>query len=152
MKKTHIVFVACFFAIFALMMESCHKDDPTIVPIVDTTADTNTGDTDDSDVSIVGQWELTVATQYVSGNPIDVTPFYGEHFYLTFEEDGTLITSDGINEVAMQWTLNGSQLAFIQAPGLDPVMYEVTTLTQENLVIVNGKGTDYVTVMELVRK
>lgn len=101
--------------------------------------------------SIIGNWLLDKATQYNSVNEVDMTNFYGEHFHLIFKEDGILVVDDEINTSSMHWTLDGDQLAFIQAPGVDPVMYTVKQLDETNLVIESGTGTEYVTVMELHR-
>lgn len=115
---------------------SCGDDNPTEGP---------------NQTSIIGRWSLDKATQSANGNDVDISNFYGEHFFLTFLEDGTLITSDGNNEATMQWALDGENLDFIQAPGLTPVRYLITLLTNTKPTIVNGSGTDYVTTMEFSR-
>lgn len=151
MKKILGFAILCFVATMGLMTASCQKEEA-IEPIVTDSNNDTTPDTPPEPVyTIIGHWELDAAIQEVGENQIDITPFYGEHFYLTFEEDGTLITSDGMNNVEMTWTLDGDQLGFIQVPGADPVMYTVTELTAETLVIVNGIGTGYVTTMNLHR-
>ncbi|MCQ2274975.1 MAG: hypothetical protein MJZ86_09310 [Bacteroidales bacterium] len=150
MKKIFSIAMLCLAVAVGVSMVSCGKEK--VEPIVnDTTTDTLPGENPDPVYSIIGQWELLSAIQDVTGNPVDITPFYGEHFYLTFMEDGTLLTSDGTNEVPMQWTLEGDQLAFISAPGAAPVMYTVVELTENSLVIENGTGTGYVTTMTLKR-
>lgn len=146
MKKMLYCLMACMFLVFG----SCQKD-----PIETNTNTNNSSETggEDSDItaSILGHWQLDEAIQTANGTDIDITNFYGIEFHLYFEEDGTLITSDGINQNPMQWSLDGDQLAFIQVPGADPVMYLVKTLTDTQLIIENGTGTDYVTVMTLHR-
>lgn len=151
MKKTFSIAMLCLAVVLGISMVSCGKEN--VEPIVNDTTNTDTlpGEDPEPVYSIIGHWELLSAIQDVSGNEIDITPFYGEHFYLTFMEDGTLLTSDGINEVPMSWTLEGDQLAFISAPGADPVMYTVVELTENSLVIENGTGTGYVTTMTLKR-
>lgn len=101
--------------------------------------------------SILGHWQLDQAIQNANGNDVDITNFYGIEFPLYFEEDGTLITSDGINQNPMQWTMDGDQLGFIQVPGSPAVMYTIKRLSDTQLIIENGTGTDYVTVMTLHR-
>lgn len=142
--------ILCFVALMGLSLAACHKDDVVVPEPNDTTNVTDTIP-EEPTYSIIGTWKLDSATQDVSGNLIDITPFYGEEFYLTFREDGELITSDGTNEVSMDWVMEGDQVGFIQAPGLDPVMYTVATLTADSLVLVNGEGTGYVTTMNLHR-
>ena len=117
---------------------SCGDDNPSDTPTAE-------------EPSILGRWSLDKATQLANGNEVDVTNFYGTNFCLTFLEDGTLITSDGINDVPMHWELDGVNLNFIQAPGMPPVAYIVQLLTDTQLTIVNGTGTDYVTTMEFSR-
>lgn len=142
MKKILYCLMACMF----LMLGSCQKD-----PVNNNDNTENGGEEPNITASILGHWKLDSAIQTVGGNDIDITNFYGVEFHLIFEEDGTLITTDGINENPMQWALEGDQLAFIQAPGLDPVMYLVKKLNKTQLIIENGTGTEYVTVMTLHR-
>lgn len=153
MKKQLSFAVFCFVALMGLMLVSCNKEDVVVPDPNDTTGTTDSVPEipEEPEYTILGTWALTDAIQDVSGNQIDVTPFYGENFQLTFEEDGTLILSDGNNVSTMSWTLDGDQLGFIQVPGADPVMYRVATLDAENLVIINGEGTGYVTTMNLKR-
>lgn len=144
MKKILYCLLACMF----LMFSSCQKDP--VTPNDNNNTETG-GEEPAITASILGHWKLDSAIQNANGNDIDITNFYGIEFHLIFEEDGTLITTDGINENPMQWSLDGDQLAFIQAPGLAPVMYLVKTLSETQLIIENGAGTDYVTVMTLHR-
>lgn len=151
MKKKLGFAVVCMAALMGLMVVSCNKEEDT-TPIVNDTTPTDTiPENPDPEPTILGKWKLDIAIQNVSGNEIDITNFYGTEFFLTFMEDGTLITSDGINEVPMQWTLEGEDLGFIQVPGADPVMYKLQVLEDEKLVIANGVGTDIVTTMTLHR-
>lgn len=138
----------CLMASMFLMIGSCQKDPVTNNDNNNTEAG---GGEHNTTASILGHWKLDSAIQNAGGNDIDITNFYGVEFHLIFEEDGTLITTDGINENPMQWSLEGDQLAFIQVPGADPVMYLVKVLTDTQLVIENGTGTEYVTVMTLHR-
>lgn len=150
MKKIFYCLLACMFLMFGSCQKEAIVDDNTNV--TDTaTNDDNTGGEEDLTASILGHWKLDSAIQDADGNEIDITNFYGLEFHLYFQEDGTLITSDGNNEVPMQWTLDGNQLGFIQVPGADPVMYLIRELTETQLVIENGTGTNYVTVMTLHR-
>lgn len=152
MKKKFSFAAVCLLALMAMIAVSCHKEDDYTPVTNDTTVANDTvPDTPEPTPSILGKWKLDSAIQNVSGNEIDITNFYGYEFFLTFLEDGTLITSDGINDVEMQWTLDGDQLGFIQVPGAAPVMYLVEVLDTERLVIVNGAGSDYVTTMTLHR-
>lgn len=150
MRKRFTFVSLCFVALMGLMVASCGKED-VITP--DTNDSTPVNDTipEEPTYTIIGSWALDEAFQDVSGNIIDVTPFYGLSFQLTFEEGGRLLVSDGNNVSEMQWTLDGDQLAFIQAPGVDPVVYHMTVLDAEKLTIVNGEGTGYVTTMNLHR-
>ncbi len=152
MKKSFLKFAVCFAALAVLALASCKKEnEPVVTPPADTTHQHE--DPTPDPALILGTWKMDKATQYVGQNPdgVDLAPMYGENFCLTFLEDGTLVTSDGINESRMQWTLEDSQLAFIQATGIDPVMYLLKELTETRLVIENGTGTEYVTVMEFDR-
>lgn len=149
MKQLRILLVA-FLVCMGLSMISCGKEDNT-TPIVNDT--TNNNDTIvPEQPSILGTWGLVCATQYTPYNTIDYTNIYGTDFTLIFEEDGTLITTNGTSTTNMAWELEGDKLGFIQAPGLDPVMYTINALTADSLAIEHGTGTDYVTVMELRRK
>lgn len=150
MKKLLCFALLCLAATMGMMVASCQKED-VVTPSVTDSTDT-TPDVPEPTFTIIGHWGLDQAVQYVGENEIDITPFYGEGFQLTFSEDGTLLVSDSLNnETEMTWTLDGDQLGFIQAPGLDPVMYTVIELTADKLVLENGTGTDYVTVMTLHR-
>ena len=151
MKKYAFITILSLFMGSAFLFSSCEKE-----PLPDAETPTeeisDESDTDDSDetFSILGHWRMVQATQVVSGNVIDITNFYTQDFQLIFEEDGTLITTNGVSETPMQWTMEGDQLSFIQATGMEPVIYTVRTLTAQNLVIENG--TDIVTTMEFQRE
>lgn len=150
MKKYAFLVILSIFMGCGLLFSSCEKEpDPTPNPEIP--ADSNTDDPI-VNVSIIGHWRLDKATQIANGNESDQTNFYSQNFQLTFLEDGTLITSDGHNETAMQWTLEGDQLGFIQAPDAAPVMYMVKVLTEQNLMIENGTGSNCVTTMEFHRE
>lgn len=152
MRKVFVFAAFCLVATLGLMVSSCGKEEEPLTPVVDdTTADTIPV-TPENTPTIIGVWHMIEATQDVQGNVVDMINFYGENFCLTFMEDGTLITSDGINDAQMQWTLEGNQLGFIQAPGAPAVMYELRELTDERLVIVNGVGTGIETTMIFERK
>lgn len=141
MKRYLKTLAICFVATFGIMFSSCDKEPE------------NNGNDDNNGqqtASIIGNWLADRVIQNPGEHQVDMTNWYS-NFQLTFEEDGTLIVNDGINETAMQWTLDGDNLAFIQAPGVDPVTYIVQELTQTKLVMVHGTGTDYVTVWELHR-
>lgn len=125
-----------------LLLSSCEKESS---PEIETPSEPTPGEPAD-EPSILGHWRLDKATQWSNGNESDITNFYTQNFQLTFLEDGTLVTSDGNHETPMQWTLEGDQLSFIQAPGMAPVVYTVQVLTIQNLAIENG--TDIVTSME----
>lgn len=131
----------CFVASMSLIFAACEKPE-----------DPNGNDPGQPTMaSILGTWEADKVVQNPeTEHPVDMTTWY-QNFQLTFLEDGTLITSDGINESTMAWTLDGDQLAFIQVPGAQPVMYIVRTLTETNLVMETGTGSDYVTVWEMHR-
>lgn len=147
MKKNLLAYLFSLMACVCMLLASCDKPEP----IVPGPGDEEGQDTTVVTYSILGHWALDSAMQNVGGNNIDVTAFYGTNFQLTFEEDGTLITSDGINEVPMQWNKEGDQVGFIQAPGMDPVMYTVKELSAEKLIMENGAGTDYVTTLYMHR-
>lgn len=148
MKKTLYLLLIGLVTFAGFTMLSCDHNNGTEpeTPIVDPDPE--------PEASILGLWYLENATQYVgeNSNPVNMTPMYGENFSLNFLEDGTLIASQAGNQATMEWTLDGENLAFIQAPGMDPVMYIVRSLSLDKLVIENGTGTDYVTVMELIRE
>lgn len=131
MRKQIFRLMLCLVAAGAMMMSSCKKEEGN----------------DDQKSSIIGHWKIDHATQYVSGNEIDYTPFLGQNFQLIFKEDGTLITTDGTNDNPMQYVMEGDRVGFIQAPGLDPVWYDILTLTEKELTIESGAGTEYVTDM-----
>ena len=145
MKKRNFSFLLCLLMGLCVAFVSCEKPEPdpeqpgTEDPIVE-------------DASIIGCWKLDNAVQVSPTNTMDLTNIYGENFYLTFMENGTLLVEDRYNQTQMQWTLDGDQLAFIQAEDEAPVMYTVKTLTIDSLSIVNGAGTDYVTTMNFVRE
>ncbi|MCQ2280582.1 MAG: hypothetical protein MJZ49_07260 [Bacteroidales bacterium] len=138
MKKFTLFFAFSILLSCGLLFSSCEKE-PT--PETEITSEEPV-----EEPTILGHWRMDKATQLAYGNEIDITNFYTQDFQLTFLEDGTLITSNGMQETAMQWTLEGDQLSFIQAPEMDPVIYTVRELTLQNLSIVNG--TDFVTTME----
>ena len=155
MNKLFLKFAVCFAAVALLALASCKKEnDPVVTPPSDTVSQNDDGD-DPEEPSILGKWEMDKTTQYqYYGSDtmvIDQTNMYGEHFYLEFREDGSLITSDGINESQMWWELDGTDLAFIQVVGAAPTMYVLLELTQERLVIENGAGSNIETVMEFDR-
>lgn len=136
MKKNTFSLLLCLFLCLGMTLVSCDKPEP---------------EEPDVTYSIIGHWKLDNAFQETPYNHVDMTNMYGQNFQLIFKEDSTLITTDGINETEMQWTLNGDQLGFIQAAGMAPVMYTVLKLTKDSLSIENGSGTDYVTTMNLHR-
>ncbi len=161
MKKR--TFFLCLLAVLSFALVSCDKPEPDPEPDQPTPVEPIPDDPDipDNPVSedttsaystmLLGKWVLERATQDVSGNVVDITNFYGSYFSLLFEEDGTLITANGIEDATMQWTLDGDQLGFIQLPGMDPVMYTIKKITEDELDIENGAGTEYVTLLELNR-
>ncbi len=102
---------------------------------------------------IIGTWTLESALQDNGGDePVDLTPMYGgSDFVLTFQEGGVLITSNGIEDAQMEYTIDGNKVNFIQAPGADPVEYLIEQCDETTLVIVHGSGSDYVTTMTLKR-
>lgn len=155
MKKRLCNYLFILLAFVGLTFSACDHNNSTDPNEGTNTEEPNTDNpnTDDpaTTYSILGTWKLDLATQYTPTNDIDMTNFYGTNFRLIFQDGGILIVNDGINSTNMQWTLEGDQLAFIQAPGMAPVMYTVKQLNETNLVIENGTGTDYVTVMELHR-
>lgn len=150
MKKHTFSFALFIMMSLGLMLSSCEKE-PGLTPNSEIPTKPNSSEPD-MYFSIIGHWRLDKATQLANGNEVDMTNFYTQNFQLIFLEDGTLITSDGINESEMQWTLDGDQLSFIQAPGIDPVMYIVRVLTDTSLSIENGTGTEYITTMDFHRE
>lgn len=133
------------------MFIACEDPDPIdpITPEEPTPDDPVSEDTVET-YSILGHWIMEKATQNSNGNEIDMSNFY-VNFQLIFEEDGTLITTDDINQSEMAWTLEGDQLGFIQVPGAEPVMYTIKKLTADELDIENGTGSNVVTLMEFKR-
>lgn len=150
MKKNLLAYLFSLMACVCMLLASCDKPEP-IVPGPGEEEQEGGGQDTVATYSILGHWNLDYSTQEVSGNLIDNTAFYGVNFQLTFEEDGTLIVADAYNTTEMQWSLDGDQLAFIQAPGMDPVMYTVKELSAEKLIMENGAGTDYVTTLYMHR-
>lgn len=154
MKKNLFTYLFCLLACTCMTLASCDKPEP-IVPGPGEEEQEGEGGQGGQDTvatySILGHWNLDYSTQQAGDNFFDNTAFYGNNFQLTFEEDGTLIVADAYNTTDMQWTLDGDQLAFIQAPGADPVMYTVKKLTADSLDIENGTGTDYITTMHFLR-
>lgn len=149
MTKNMRNYLFILLAFFGLTLVSC---DPTPTPEPDPTpTDDPQVEEPTADPTILGAWLMDKATQYTPFNEVDMTNFYGTTFSLTFEEGGRLIVDNGIDVTDMQWTLEGDQLAFISAPDIAPVMYLVKTISDTSLVIENGTGTDYVTVMEFHR-
>lgn len=155
MKSKILKLALCLTASMLMTFAACQKEEPAIA---DTTTDTvgqgqeggqEGGGNDTIQASIIGKWMLIKATQYIPGNEVDMTPIYGEYCYITFEEGGNLIYENNLSSTNMEWTLEGDQLAFIQAS--NPTMYVVKTLTDTDLVIEHGAGTENVTVMELQR-
>lgn len=153
MKINLLKTMVCLMAMSSMLCFSCGKDPEPQIPDTDTIVTDEPQDPDQpQEASIIGHWRMVKVTQHVGDNDVDLTPMYGENFQLTFCEDGTLITSDGVNDVTMQWTQDGLNIAFIQAPGAAPVMYLLIALTEEDLVIENGAGSDVVTDMEFKRE
>lgn len=142
MRKIALLFALSLLLCGGLLLSSCEKEPS---PEIETPSEPTPGEPAD-EPSILGHWRMDKATQLAYGNEIDITNFYTQNFQLTFLEDGTLITSNGIHETPMQWTLEGDQLSFIQSPEMGPVVYTVRLLTMQNLTIENG--TDIVTTME----
>lgn len=130
MKKTAQILLLSLVASMSLMFGSCKDPNP-----------------EPEQISIIGSWVMDKAIQIAEGNEVDLTNMYGEGFTLTFQENGVLITTNSLSTAEMQWTLDGDLLAFIQTPGAPAVNYIVRELTEENLTIENGTGTDYVTTM-----
>lgn len=142
MRKIALLFALSLLLCGGLLLSSCEKE-PTPETKIPSEEQVE-------EPSILGHWRLDKATQWSNGNESDITNFYTQNFQLTFLEDGTLITSNGIHETPMQWTLEGDQLSFIQSPEMEPVVYTVRLLTMQNLAIENG--TDIVTTMEFHRE
>lgn len=150
MKKIIFSFLLCLLFGLCVALVSCEKPEPDPVqpeqpeqPVIDDPVE---------EVSIIGHWKLYSAMQVTPLNQSDATNFYGTNFQVIFEEDGTLITTNGVNSTQMQWALDGDQLSFIQAEGMDPVLYSVLKLTADTLSIENGAGTDFVTTMNFIRQ
>lgn len=165
MKKVLFRFMMCLMAVSALTFVSCNNDDDDDKDNrnhgtqTETTSGTETGTTGEEEnggeeqgASLIGTWKLDKATQYYSNGIVsDYTPMYGENFHLRFEEDGTLITFNDLYQSPMTWFREGNDVGFIQAEGMDPVMYSIEELTETRLVLENGNGGDIITVMELIR-
>lgn len=156
MKKSTFSLLLCLLMGMTMAFISCEKPEPEPdpIPVPEPVQPTN-DDPDPEPVveySILGHWKMVSAFQVTPNNQADITNMYGTNFQLIFEEDGTLITTDGIHSVEMRWTLNGNQLAFIQAEGMEPVLYTVLNLTSDSLSIENGTGTDIVTTMDFIRQ
>ena len=147
MKNLKFSFLLCLLLGLSVAFVSCEKPEPEPEqpeqPVIDDPV---------VEVSIIGHWKLYNAMQVTPLNQSDATNFYGTNFQLIFEEDGTLITTNGTNSTQMQWALDGDQLSFIQAEGMDPILYTVRKLTVDTLSIENGTGTDFVTTMNFVRQ
>lgn len=151
MKKSSLPLLLCLLLGLSLSFVACEKPEPDPTPVPDPEPEQPVIDDPVEEVSIIGRWKMVYAFQVYSNNQTDMTNFYGTNFQLIFEENGNLITTDGLNEAQMQWTLDGDQLGFIQAEGMTPVMYTVRNLTQDSLSIENGTGTPIVTTMNFVR-
>lgn len=144
MKKFTLLFSFILLLGCVFLFSSCEKE-PIPTPESEISSDSDSEEPVE-EPSILGHWRMDKATQWANGNESDITNFYTQNFQLTFLDDGTLITYNGIHETSMRWLLEGDQLSFIQAPGMDPVLYTVRVLTAQNLSIENG--TDVVTTME----
>lgn len=141
MKKNIKTLIFCLVAILGLTMVSCSKENSS-----------NNGDSSQYKELIIGHWRLDAATQHTEEYDSDYSPVLGgTEFQLTFKEGGKLILFQLGNTAEMEYTLEGDQLGFIQAPGVSPVMYTITLLNQTNLTIKNGDDTAY-TIMELHRE
>lgn len=151
MKKNSLPLLLCLLMGLCMAFVSCEKPEPDPEPVPVPEPEQPVIDDPVVEYSIIGNWKMVSAIQITPNNQADITNMYGTNFQLIFEEDGTLITTDGINSAEMRWMLNDNQLAFIQAEGAEPVLYTLLSLTSDSLSIENGTGTDVVTIMNFVR-
>lgn len=140
MKKTFLTLMLCLVAAGAMMLTSCKKEE--------NTPNNNNNNQTEQEASIIGHWHINNATQQDPYNTVDYTVVLGYEFQLIFQEDGTLITTNGTYDNEMQYVMDGNKrVGFVQSPGMDPLWYNILELSDNKLTLQNGEIADGQTTM-----